>query len=299
MKELDLHLKKGDPDRPAFVFIHGLGMNHLTWTNPPEARMMGGMLSLRSLLKAFLNDPSTLYHDVQKLGCTAIAWSQRRPVGPVREAEAELEAVLEMLKHIPCSSVVLVCHSRGGLVARSVLSRVNSHGLGERIKGLITICTPNAGSGLARWATTLSPVAERFKDALPASGRGTFLKSLDRSLGFISSTGASELLPESDFIRSLPSAPPEGVACYSVGGTNPSLINSSWLVFPESIARLLPDGAVPEELMMDRGDALVTAKSAKLPGAKKHMNFHNNHLTILVDPKVREALMEIIKEEFL
>ena len=299
MKGLDLQLIKGDPALPAFVFIHGLGMNHLTWTNPPEARMMGGMLSLRALLKAFLNDPSTLYHDVQGLGCTAITWSQRQPVGPVAEAVMELEAVLEMLADVPCSSVVFICHSRGGLVARSVLSRMNSHGLGERIKGLITICTPNSGSGLARWATTLSPVAERFKDALPASGKGMFLKSLDRSLGFISSTGASELLPDSDFIRSLPAVPPEGVACYSVGGTNPSIINSSWLVFPESIARLLPKGAAPEELMMDRGDALVTAKSARLPYAKKHMDFHNNHLTILVDPKVREALMEIIKEEFL
>ena len=83
IEKLGLQLMKGDPDKPAFVFIHGLGMNHLVWTSPAEARMMGGMLSLRTLLKEFMDDPSTLFHDVQALGCTAITWSQRRPVGPV------------------------------------------------------------------------------------------------------------------------------------------------------------------------------------------------------------------------
>ncbi len=173
LDKLDLQIVRGAPAKPAFVFIHGLGMTHLTWTNPPEARMMGGMISLRTLLKEFLNNPSTLWHDLKKLDCTAISWSQRRPVGPASDAVDELECVLELLNDIPCSSVILVGHSRGGLVARSLLNRSINPDIMNKIKGLITICSPHSGSGLARWATTLGPAAERIKDALPTDSQST------------------------------------------------------------------------------------------------------------------------------
>ncbi|MCK4910803.1 MAG: alpha/beta hydrolase [Thermodesulfovibrionales bacterium] len=296
---LDLQVHKGEPEKPAFVFIHGLGMSHHIWTDPTEERMMGGMLSLRTLLREFMDDPTTLFLDVQKLGCTAITWSQQRPVGPVAEAEAELEAVLGVVSNIPCSSVVLVGHSRGGLIARALLGRLAGQSSIGRITGLVTICSPHAGSSLARWATIFSPVARAFRDALPETKRSAFMKSLDRSLGFIASTGAREMLPDSCFIRTLPSEAPPGVLCYSAGGTNPSLIGSSWLVLPEGLARLLPEGTVPEELMMNRGDALVSSRSSVLPYAKEHMDFHLNHLTILVDPAARTKILDLIKKDFL
>ncbi len=296
---LDLQLSRGEPDRPAFVFIHGLGMSHLVWTSPAEARMMGGMLSLRTLLKEFMDDPHTLFHDVQALGCTAITWSQLRPVGPVAEAEAELEAVLDVVSQIPSSCIVLVGHSRGGLIARALLGRLAGKESISRITGLLTICSPHAGSSLARWATMLGPAAQVFKDALPETKRSLFLKSLDRSLGFIASTGARELLPNSCFIRTLSGEAPEGVLCYSAGGTNPSLIGSSWLVLPEGLARLLPEGAAPEELIMNMGDALVSAKSAVLPYAREHMDFPLNHLTVLVDPGARGKILDLIKKDFI
>jgi len=296
---LEFQVMKGDPHKPAFVFIHGLGMSHLVWTSPAEARMMGGMLSLRTLLKEFMDDPSTLFHDVQALGCTAITWSQQRPVGPVQEAQDELEAVLEVVSHIPCSTVVLVGHSRGGLIARALLGRLAGKASISRVSGLLTICSPHAGSTLARWTTMLGPAAQVFKDALPETKRSLFLKSLHRSLGFIASTGAEELLPDSCFIRTLPREAPQGVLCYSAGGTNPSLIGSSWLVLPEGLARLLPKGAAPEELRMNRGDALVSAKSAVLPYASEHMDFHLNHLTVLVDPGARTKMLDLIKKDFL
>ena len=259
---------------------------------------MGGMLSLRTLLKEFMDDPSTLFHDVQALGCTAITWSQQRPVGPVEVAQAELEAVLEVVSNIPCSSVVLVGHSRGGLIARALLGRLAGKESISRITGLLTICSPHAGSTLARWATLFAPAARAFRDALPETKRSAFIKSLDRSLGFIDSTGAAEMLPGSCFIRTLPQEAPDGVLCYSAGGTNPSLIGSSWLVLPEGLARLLPEGSVPEEIMMNKGDALVSSRSSVLPYAKEHMDFHLNHLTVLVDPGARGKLLERLQEYF-
>jgi pimeloyl-ACP methyl ester carboxylesterase len=293
-----LIIKKGSPDKPAFIFIHGLGMNSLTWTAPAEARMMGGMLSLRTLLKEFKNT-HTLFSDLYSDGCTVVTWSQRRPVGPAAEAEEELLFVLNEVSKIQCSCVVLIGHSRGGLIASRVISQLGDDGVQtNKIRGLITICTPHSGSSLSKWAQHLSPIAQRFKDALPETKRSVFLRSLDRSLGFIASKGAGELLPDSEFILSLPDALPSKVAAYSVGGNNPSLIGGNWLVFPEQLARMLPEGSAPKELMQGFGDALVTAESSVLAYAKAHRDFSLNHLTVLVSPDVREYLTDIIRREF-
>lgn len=295
-KRPDLIMREGRPGEPCFIFVHGLGMNQDIWVSPGEARMMGGLLSMSVLLRGFEN-PATLFHDVSEAGATAITWCQQRPVGPVEIAIRELEIVLEEAARLPCSGLVLVGHSRGGLIARAALAS-RKEMPDQMFKGLVTICSPHRGSGLAGWATKLGPSARALKDLLPEDESSAIFQALDRSLGFISSTGAEELLPGSEFLRSLPEGLPQGLSSYSAGGTDPSLLQVSWLSMPEGIARLLPEGTIPDELRKGRGDGLVTARSAVLPGTLEHMDFECNHLNVLVDPRVRENFMGIFREEF-
>ena len=289
----ELIVREGSPEMPCFVFIHGLGMNQDIWTAPAEARIMGGILPLSILLREF-KDPATLFHDVSEAGAT---WSQQRPVGPVKEAVRELDLVLEEAEKLPCPEIVLVGHSRGGLIARAA-SAFRKDTLNPRVRGLVTICSPHGGSGLAHWTTMLGPSARALKARLPEGARSAILQALGRALGFVSSTGAEELLPGSGFLRSLPEDLPEGVACYSAGGTDPSLLQVSWLSITEGVAKLLPEGAVPDELRKGRGDGLVTAKSSIHPQALKHMDFECNHLSVLVDPIVKKTFMEIFRSAF-
>jgi pimeloyl-ACP methyl ester carboxylesterase len=289
-------VREGRPDLPCFVFIHGLGMNEDIWLSPGEARMMGGLLPMSILLRGFEN-PATLFHDVSMAGATAVTWCQQRPVGPVEVAIRELDIVLEEASGLPSTEIVLVGHSRGGLIARAAAALKNNT-LNPRVTGLVTICSPHSGSGLAHWATKLGPSARAIKERLPEDESSAIFSALDRSLGFISSTGAEELLPGSDFLRSLPEDLPERVSCYSSGGTDPSLLQVSWLSMPEGLAKLLPEGTIPDELRKERGDGLVTARSAVHPGALKHMDFECNHLSVLVDKKVRDTFMGIFRTEF-
>src|SRR4030042_329667 len=48
--KLDIVLNKGDDNKPAVVFIHGLGMDKNIWADPAKSRILGGMFPLRILI---------------------------------------------------------------------------------------------------------------------------------------------------------------------------------------------------------------------------------------------------------
>jgi triacylglycerol lipase len=57
----------------------------------------------------------------------------------------------------PSGPLVVLAHSMGGLDARYMISRL---GLADRVRALVTICTPHRGSAFADWC--LSNVGERL-----------------------------------------------------------------------------------------------------------------------------------------
>jgi pimeloyl-ACP methyl ester carboxylesterase len=284
----DFSIHKGNAGLPACVFVHGLGMSKYIWTDPARARIMGGLYPLTRLL-APQGERRTLYHDLRDAGYTVAAWSQRRPVGPAHAAVEELEQVMAMASEIAPKGVVLIGHSRGGLIARGA-GGADAAGL---IRGIITICAPHTGSGMARWAGLLGPLAARLNRLLPEAEPGAIRSAVKRTLGFLESTGVRELLPGSAFLHSLPPAAPPGAYCLSVGGTDPALIRIPGLMpLPEGLERILSMKVLPEEMLRGRGDGLVSARSAVLPCAEEHLDFPANHVTVLVDPEARKAVFE-------
>lgn len=73
-------------------------------------------------------------------------------VPALRTNSAELDAgallVRDRLRELDLHGVVVVAHSKGGLIAKSALALPE---VAERVAGLVTVATPFAGSTLARW----------------------------------------------------------------------------------------------------------------------------------------------------
>jgi pimeloyl-ACP methyl ester carboxylesterase len=295
--KLDITERAGNEKLPACVFIHGLGMNKLTWTSLSEANLMGGSVPIASLLKG--HDLSkTLYHDMIEEGCPVMAWSQRRPLGPAAEAVKELKEVMARARRISKEGVVLIGHSRGGLIARAALPPLSSSP--PRVRALVTLCSPHGGSALARWARHLSPLASRLYPYVEKKEYGKFSQAVKRMLSFLTSQGVAELLPGSPLISSLSKDVCQGIFCFSCGGTRPLVYDLPGVsVFPQSLVRVFPERRIPMELRKGEGDGLVSVQSSVLPGAEEHVNFGVNHVTVLVDPYARATVRKRLRRLFL
>ena len=299
-RALDIAVEAGSPDLPACVLIHGAGMSKLMWVDPEEARVMGGLLPIRVMLAGH-DERRTLYHDLAEEGFTVLTWSQHRPVGPATEAVTEFRRAMEVLINIPHNGLVLIGHSRGGLIARAALASGDFPPKDEDLLGLVTLCSPHGGSELSRWAIHAGKLTSVLNNKIEnPEGKRSLRGTIKNMIEFVESTGVKELLPGSDFLNSLPASVPEGAYCLSVGGTNPSLISGpGGFSFPSSLEKIFPDGIYPEEMAEGKGDGLVSARSARIPFASEHLDFHVNHASVVVDTEIRNAVVHRIKRHCL
>jgi pimeloyl-ACP methyl ester carboxylesterase len=267
-------------------------MDSAIWASPSEARMMGGLASLGKLYR----EPNlrTLYHDLADRDYTVVTWSQRRPVGPIEEAVGELYSVMEYARGIESEGIILIGHSRGGLVSRIALPRIIESG--ALIRALITIASPHHGSSMARWASMLAPLAEFLDSRIPKKEHRAFTNTIKRALGFLASKGVKELLPDSEMISSLPADRPGDIYCLAAGGTNPALIEvNDYLRIPGTFQKVLPRKMIPPEMVDGKGDCLVTDESSRLTWADEHLTFYKNHIHILTDPEPRDEILKRIE----
>lgn len=287
-KDIDISYHKGNIDKPAVVLIHGLGMDKNIWINPLKSRILGGLLPLHIILGKSKNI-KTVYEDLMHEGYSVIAWSQKRPMAAIDVAVEELKEIIKIAKGLTKDGIILIGHSRGGLVARRYLSEVDSS-----IRALITISTPHKGTTLSRYAMYLSPFAERI-EPLFSKIKGQFSSAVRRSLNFLKSEALKELLPDSPFFKTLKDKPRKGVYYLSIGSTYPTLFKISGICIPDSLCKVIPKGLCPPELKIGEGDGLVSAASSVLPWSDEHHNFELNHASILFDKKVREKILHAIE----
>lgn len=329
----DIVMIRGKPDRPAAVFIHGLGMDKRIWESPDESRILGGKFPLSLFLGRkprperrtvdeqvemsgglSLGEPATnlttLFHSLREEGCTVITWSQRRPSAPMDISVSELKDILALFAGYSKAGVVLIGHSRGGLVARKYLITRD-----KRIRCVVTLATPHKGSGMARWVVHLSPLASLINRLLPETERGTATHAIKKILDFLKSRAVEELLPDSRFFRSLADAPQRGVYYLSAGGNNPTLFSvyrrvvervpesegehaivRSLRIFsvPGVFEKVIPAGLFPDEMKRGKGDGLVSTESSMLPWSDEHYVLDVNHAGILFDNKVKRAVVDAI-----
>ena len=334
--DLDIALNIGNADKPAIVFIHGLGMDKNIWVNPSKSRILGGKLPLKVFLgkkpltKDFglcKNMPKkkvsefstgvqpdsikTLFNDLKLKGYPVITWSQERPAGPIDFAVSELEEVMKSAKELTRAGIILIGHSRGGLIGRKFLM-----GKDKSIRGIITISSPHKGSSIAKITCYLKPLASVISPFFSVGNRGTLSSSIKHVLDFLKSKAIKELLPESSFLKSLKDEPLNWMHYISIGGTDPTLFSLyrwqwesvredkyfKWFLrpdelfsIPEIFQKVIPNKIYPEEIKKGKGDGLVSAESSRIPWCNEHYDFPLNHAQILFDKDVRYLLVKAVE----
>lgn len=280
---------EGSAANPLVVLVHGMGMDLRIWSSPKEVKVLAGTYPLSSLLDERYGDMLTIFPALKEMGMNILTWSQSRPAGPLDIAVQELQELLRTYHGHAKAGVILLGHSRGGLVGRRF---AEEHP--DNILGLITLATPHRGTTLARWSAYISPLAT-FARVIAGASRGEIARSVKRIAGFLQSSGLMELLPGSPLIMSMKMQKPAGFRCISFGGTTPDLIRLGGLSLLEVFARVLPDIVVPEEIRPGLGDGLVSASSAVLPYADRHTDFPLNHVAMLFDAGVNEAVLREVE----
>lgn len=296
-KPLDISIVKGRDDLAACVFVHGLGMSKLMWTDPAQERIMADMVSLKFLLRGY-KEHKTLWHDLMALGHTVITWSQRRPVGPAETAVDEMRDVIEHAHNQSANGnvVILIGMSKGGLISRRFMDKYGLDTALGRIKGFATLGTPHMGSNLAAWADYLAPLSNRLSSILPKQDRNKITGTIKKVLGFIESEGVRELMPDSDLIKSL-GAIKSDIHLFSIGGTDPGLFSVPDLFkFPDSLIAMTGLKRIPDEIQKGMGDGLVSKQSSIMPGGVSHIDFPVSHAALLVDPEARGAVVKGLRE---
>ena len=284
--KIDPFLCPGRPGKPLAVFVHGMGMDASIWSSPTDARVLAGRYPVTILLRDHDLEMRTAFMDLRDLGYPVLTWSQSRPVGPIGIAVEELCEVISRHSPSASSGILLICHSRGGLIARKYLETPD-----RRVQFLATLSTPHRGTTLARWATYVSPLASFLDRCIEKAVRREARTALLRILGFLGSDGLKELLPGSSFYGGLHDSPQAGARYVSVGGTSPDLLRLNGRTLPEVMARFIPKQGLPPEMREGEGDGLVSRASSVMPFADRHHDFPVNHASILFDPVVRQTLL--------
>jgi pimeloyl-ACP methyl ester carboxylesterase len=297
---------------PVILLIHGLGMNNYFWVDPEKCLVLGGLAPLTVFLaEAVENAKNTisfgsvdphiegLWHCLKKVGFSLASWTQSQPLGPIQVAIDEMKRALGTVRNKwPGKTVYLIGHSRGGLIARRFLLEENA----TDIEGLITICSPHSGTGMAKFSRYLKPAGVLLEKIIPNKSKATLTKALGRLSVFLQSPAIAELTPDSEFMASMQNPLPKEMRTLSFGGTSPALFqvvvslpagNHKIVRFPDLLAGVIPAGHLPRELTPGLGDALVSAESAKLSGGS-HYDFPDNHVKAAYDNKIHSIILDFL-----
>jgi pimeloyl-ACP methyl ester carboxylesterase len=329
----DISFIEGKKRLPLVIFIHGLGMDKKIWTEPERSRVMAGRYPLSILLqkkpssqildhnpvglkKITMGKPPerliSVYHHLSQSGFPVLAWSQTRPASYAAFAVDELRDVIRDYSKLTRNGIIMVGHSRGGLIAKTfALSKPDDIG------AVISIGSPFNGSSLARWANFISKLLSVATPFFNSAEKGTVKNTINHVVDFINSVAVKELLPESEFLESLRSPLPRRIRSLNIAGSSPDLIRIyKWYIdcidnsnkyklrpkllfsFPGSIRKYLPQEIIPDELVKGKGDGLVSINSALFNATGSSEIYPYNHAGLLFSQKVRKDILTFISQEF-
>jgi pimeloyl-ACP methyl ester carboxylesterase len=310
--KFSLKTHTGKPGMPVALLIHGLGMNNNFWVDPGKCQVLGGLAPLTIFLTDAVEKsdntisfgsvtPGTqgLWDFLKSEGFSLASWTQSQPLGPIQIAIDELKTAFAKVRNKwPDKPVYLVGHSRGGLIARSFLLEEPE----ASIEGIVTIASPHSGTGMAKFSRFLKPAGVLLKKIIPGKSKAKLTDALERLSDFLQSPAIEELTPESKFMTSIKKPLPKQLQKLSFGGTSPALFqlivrlpndNYKTIKFPDMLAGAIPSEHLPRELTPGLGDALVSAKSAKLSGSK-HYDFPDNHVRAAYDHNIHKIILEFL-----
>lgn len=277
-----------EPGVPLVILLHGFAGDSVSLT-----RSVPGRTSVRDALLS--------------AGYSTLAYLQSAPLGTL---DPNIEQLLGLasgplrshhrLRRLP---LVLLAHSRGGLLARAFLDRAAGrpelHGVIDRIERVITLHSPHQGSGLAGLTVRVDSSARRLQLLVGSLGlRPSVLSALCELSG---SPAVAELVPGSPLLRTLARRPPPaGIAWHTFGGISADLGR-----IPEVFGRPGPGGGpgpgriartrglgellgvlnrlarLTPALRDGEGDLVVADACARLPFATSHTVNRLTHLDTL------------------
>ncbi len=279
----EIYFSEGDRHKPLVIFIHGMGMKADMWAEPEHARILGGRYPLSILLADV--EMRTSFDDLKGLGFPVLAWSQRRPAGPAEAAVTELKELADRYYLKSDAGIILIGHSRGGLIARRFLADCDS------VRAVITIGAPHKGSTVAKWVVHASPLSSALMKIM---GDMEVKGTIHRVVAFLSGKGIREMLPGSEFLRGLSTGHAPDVRIASIGGTDPALVKIGKTSLPALLSGIMREGSLPDEMTEGKGDGFVSAESSVYPGGDEHRNFHDHHAALLFCREVREYIKQIV-----
>lgn len=321
--------------KPWIVLIHGLGMSAGSWIDPCGERLAGGNLSFDLVLTDLDHPPfpgraaarlggfyastplrllphlyAPFWEVLAREGWGLAAWSQ--PAGaPVQEAVIQLTRILECL---PAGErVVLIGHSRGGLIARRFL-QLKLEGW-RKVRGVVFLGCPHGGTRIAALAGLLEkfmPQAEKFLTGWlkPSFSAGLLSRISSLLRVYLHRTDIIELAPESPMISEMGNREdderPPGLPYYNYAGCRTTFIrlyrreaeSPEPPVFSllDDLEKLLPQRLLVPEIRQGQGDGQVTLESAHLPWAQANRIFPVNHARLLVDGPVQKQVLQDLNE---
>jgi hypothetical protein len=177
--------------------------------------------------------------------------------GPVAEFRACMKTLQLDLLDDPAFAtrpVVIVGHSRGGLIGRAYLGdpevKTNASADLPHVVGLITLSSPHAGSQMALLDDRIVAHIEAAQHILPALPHGIgdhILDLLKAKVAAYAGPDVDEVKPGSDLYRSLEAQEPiqPGMRCISVGGTSPRFLRVyRWTVDLDRLLRVSETGKI-------------------------------------------------------
>ncbi|MEK6537335.1 MAG: hypothetical protein AABZ63_07605 [Actinomycetota bacterium] len=344
-------LSDGTGGKPIVVLLHGLAGDSTDWTAPEGWRLhynTSAPLPPDTVIGTF-NYPALGYFGVPPMtdpllpsitnfdqflnanGFQTVVYSQIDPRGTLARPALELATVMRALHSLPGLTerrFVLLCHSRGGLLARKFLkdNKDDPSAVG-RITKVITMHSPHHGS---RWGNEVTApgqptvtMAAAFDAALNAIVPGTgpvVTRLLGPLIAYTTTPAYLEMRVDGPFITDLAAGetPLPGVEYHTFGGTSVLFSRLIDRVYTVSSAILVPGGfthvvtsvqnplispvftAYPPvngsaETTPGLGDFLVSDASSRLPFENSHHTNPVNHAEVMWDPTVHQQVLDILR----
>jgi pimeloyl-ACP methyl ester carboxylesterase len=161
-----LPIKPGNLNRApgqarAVILIHGLHLHPFHTGNPARPEFRPWQMPRSPLVRALSKDSDVF----------AFSYGQTVTVDVVA-AMPDLAGSVRRLRELGYSDVVLVGFSAGGLIVRQYIEDEPDPGVTK----VIQVCTPNSGSGWAKFKAAIGPGQEVFLQSLTRQSRMLWLR---------------------------------------------------------------------------------------------------------------------------
>jgi pimeloyl-ACP methyl ester carboxylesterase len=203
------------------------------------------------------SDDRSWWHALVQAGFPVVTYSQVPELmvplskGPVGQFKKFMELLQQDVLADPAylsRPVVILGHSRGGLIGRAYLGDpevkadpAQGRGRFPAVRGLITLSSPHQGSNMALVDDKIIGFLDKIQKAVPALPNDVgnrVIDSLKAKVDAYVGAYGDEIEPGSPMFRAMEAQEPirSGVRCISVGGTSPRLLRVYlWTFTPDSL----------------------------------------------------------------